>query len=95
MSGFGADSVYSSAVTVGWTLMENMKFVMQGWVNIGVLLWKPSCRHLLMLEYYCRNGGLLCEGLSVRCSEESESAVQCERVKSGQFVHTLQFNLKR
>lgn len=54
MFGFGEGSVYSPAVTVGWTFMENMKFLMQGLVDVGVLLWKPSCGRLLMLEYYCR-----------------------------------------
>lgn len=58
MFGFGEDSVCSSAVSVGWTLKEKVKIFMQELVDVGVLLWKFSCR-CLMLEYYCRVSGFV------------------------------------
>ena len=58
-----------SAVSVGWTLKEKVKIFMQELVDVGVLLWKFSCR-CLMLEGVLLQGEWLCEGLSVRCSRE-------------------------
>lgn len=42
--------MYLSAVTVGWTPMESMKFLMQGLADVGELLWKLSRGCLLVLE---------------------------------------------
>lgn len=72
MFGFGEASVCSLAVAVGWTLEENVKLFTQ---ELVVLLWKSLCRCLLMLEEYCRKSGLLCEGLSMRCSRGCKSSL--------------------